>query len=105
MAVLSKEDFFSRLHERVGDDTSDTGIAFFEDMADTYNALEQRGSQSDGEWERKYKELDETWKKRYKHRFFSVGGGNPSTPDIGTDDNKKDPESLSIDDLFVKGGK
>ena len=32
MAVLKREDFFSRLNDRLGSDTSEEGITFLEDM-------------------------------------------------------------------------
>ena len=35
MAVLSKEDFLSRINERIGEDNSDEAIEFMEDMSDT----------------------------------------------------------------------
>ena len=39
MSVLNKEDFLTRIHERIGADTTDEAIAFMEDMTDTYNSL------------------------------------------------------------------
>ena len=40
MAVLAKEDFLSRINERIGEDNSDEAIEFMEDMTDTYNDME-----------------------------------------------------------------
>ena len=68
--ILAKDEFFNAIHERIGNDTSDDGIAFIENMTDTYNDMEKRIAGNGEDWERKYKELDESWKKRYAHRFF-----------------------------------
>ena len=102
MAILNKEDFFNRLHERVGDDTSDEGIAFLEDMTDTYNDMETRLTSDGVDWERRYHELDETWKKRYQHRFLSNPiTNNPDTFNSGEDD-YRDKEEITVDDLFTE---
>lgn len=102
MAILNREDFFNRLHERVGEDTSDDGIAFLEDMTDTYNDMETRLTSDGEDWERRYHDLDETWKKRYRHRFFS----NPETnnPDVGNsgEESYRDKEDITVDDLFTE---
>ena len=42
MSTLNREEFFARLHERVGNDSTDEGIKFLEDMTDTYNELEKK---------------------------------------------------------------
>ena len=102
MARLNRDEFFNRVHERIGTDTSDEAIAFLEDITDTYNDLENRANVQDGEWERKYHELDESWKARYRHRFYS--GGMSNIPDDTLDDDSKEdeitPENITIDNLF-----
>ena len=101
MAILSRDDFFNRLHARVGNDTSEESISFLEDMTDTFNDLERR-SQNDGiNWEQKYKDLDESWKARYRHRFFS--GGDTAIPNSGapnTPIEEYNGETITVDDLF-----
>lgn len=104
MAVLTRDDFFARLHTRIGNDTSEDGIAFLEDMTDTYNDLENRANGDGTNWEQKYHDLDESWKKRYRHRFFSSGGGNPDPMEDRKDPKEYDPESITFNDLFVKKG-
>ena len=98
MAILSKEEYFAKLHERLGEDTSDESISFLEDMTDTYNDMENRANGDGTNWEQKYHDLDESWKKRYRHRFFSGGGGIPEA------DERKDegynPENVTVNDLF-----
>lgn len=98
MAVLTKEDFFSRLNSAFGTDTSDETISFIEDMSDTYNDLEQKASNSGDNWEQKYHDLDEAWKKKYRSRFFSSPSQN-YTPENGGDDNKA--KTIQIEDLFT----
>lgn len=100
MAVLTGDEFFNALHERIGNDTSDEAIAFFENMTDTYNALEDRARGSTEDWERRYRDLDESWKRRYMHRFMTGCGGTPY--DETTDDDVA-PEDVTIDELFKEG--
>ena len=100
MAVLDKDSFLNRIHTIVGDDSSDDNIAFLEDMADTYNALEKKANGDGIDWEKKYHENDEAWKKRYRHRFMSAGGGTPDERRMTQPNEDKDPESVSFDDLF-----
>lgn len=98
MAVLNREDFFSRLQSAVGTDTSDESISFIEDMTDTYNDLESRANGDGTDWEKKYKELDESWKQKYRHRFFS--GNGRSNTDIIEEPEDNNPETISFNDLF-----
>ena len=102
MAILTRDEYFARLHDKLGEDTSDDGISFLEDMTDTYNDMETRASGDGVNWEQKYKELDESWKKRYRHRFFS--GGDRGIPDSVSSDEKEEynPEEITVNDLFVK---
>ena len=105
MAILSKDEFFTRLQAQLGDDTSDESIAFLEDMTDTYNDMENRANGDGEDWEKKYKDLDESWKKKYRHRFFTGGGGAmPNEESSGSDDNEYDPEDITVEDLFTKKG-
>ena len=101
MAVLGKDEFMTRLQERIGEDTSDDALKFIEDAADTFNDLETRSTgNNDEQWEQKYKDLDESWRKRYKERFFST----ETTPDDVVkeqkEDVKEDGEKITFDDLF-----
>ena len=108
MAVLERDDFFARVQARIGEDSSDDAIAFMEDMADTYNAMEQKATGDGVDWEKRYKELDESWKKRYTHRFFSSGGGSPfgnSTDEQDESSAEKEErraETITYGDLFKR---
>ena len=99
MAILNREEFFARLNERLGNDTSDESIKFLEDMTDTYNDLETRANNDAADWERKYHELDETWKKRYRHRFFN-GSSSNFVSEKETEEEDYEPEEVSIEKLF-----
>lgn len=101
MAILSKDEFFSRLHDRLGEDTSDESISFLEDMTDTYNDLSTRSNGDGVDWEKKYHELDESWKKRYRHRFFSGDTGVPDTT-TNDDSNEYEGETVTVEDLFTE---
>lgn len=102
MAVLARDDFFSRLQERVGTATSDEDISFIEDMTDTFNDLENRANGDGVDWEQRYHELDESWKQKYKHRFFSGGGVSniPNTQNNEEDDAQARASSITFNDLF-----
>ena len=96
MAVLNRDDFFSRINEMVGSNTDDASIKFIEDMSDTYNDLEGKANSTEGDWERKYHELDNAWKTKYKQRFFS--GTSRVIDDVDETEVRKDKNSF--DDLF-----
>lgn len=102
MAVLNKEDFMSRLQERIGDDTSDEAMQFIEDMTDTFNDFETRSSGlNDEQWQSKIDEVDKSWREKYKARFFNT----ETTPDdvkANQEDDVKDDENIekTFDDLF-----
>ena len=104
MAILTREDFFARLENRLGHDTSDEAIAFLEDMTDTYNDLEMRASNNTSEdWKKKYEELDESWKKRYRHRFFSGDSrGIPEGEGTANETEDYEPEEVKVEDLFIE---
>ena len=100
MAVLSRDEYFNRIRERVGNDSSDESISFLEDMTDTYNSLEN-ASRGDGvDWEQKAHEIDEAWKKRYASRFFNGAVQPNSIPDEKEEEQGYDPEKITINSLF-----
>lgn len=99
MAVLNRDEFMNRLHERVGEDTSEAAIAFIEDMTDTYADLEKRATGDGTDWERKYRELDESWKARYKHRFFSGGEMRVESSETSVVDEPRE-ETITVEELF-----
>lgn len=97
MAILSRDEFFNALHDRIGDDTSDEAITFIENMTDTYTDMENRANNDGEDWHQRYIENDAAWKKKYRHRFFTGTGGNPDdepTPD------EKTAEEITVEDLF-----
>jgi len=94
MAILNRDEYFSRINEIIGNNTDEKSIKFVEDMSDTFNDFENRVNNNGENWEQKYHELDESWKKKYKQRFFS---GSSSVIDETTETKK---EKTSFDDLF-----
>ena len=99
MAILSRDEYFTRLNERLGEDSSDESISFLEDMTDTYNDLANKAAGDGVDWEQKYKDLDETWKKRYRNRFFSGTGGD-YIPADGKDEETYNADEVKVEDLF-----
>lgn len=104
MAVLTRDDYFTRLQTMLGSDTSDDAISFLEDMTDTYNEMEQRANGDGVDWEQRYHDLDNSWKEKYRHRFFSSGGGSYMPPagndDTGEDEQQKRAATIGFKDLF-----
>lgn len=101
MAVLSKEEFMSRLQERIGEDTSDEAMTFIEDMTDTFNDMEARSnSNNDAEWKQKYDELDKSWRKKYRDRFFDSETTPADVKEEQEEDVKDDGEEKTYADLF-----
>ena len=104
MAVLSRDEYFARLNDRVGTDTSEESITFLEDMTDTYNDMENRVNGDGVDWEQRYHELDESWKARYQHRFFNGGDrGVPNDMCGGSAEDESDeynPNNVTVDNLF-----
>ena len=101
MSVLNKEQFFARLQEHIGEDTSNEAMSFIEDMTDTFNDMETRSNgQSDEQWKNKYEELDKTWREKYKARFFNSETTPADVKDMQEDDVKYDAEEKTYADLF-----
>lgn len=100
MGVLNRDDFMTRINERVGDDNSDEALAFIEDMTDTFDALSS--SNNTEEWEKKYNELDKTWRDKYKARFMSSGTDPQTVIDEQKEDIKDDGTKTTFDDLFAE---
>lgn len=100
--ILSKDDFISRISERLGEDNSDETLTLIEDVTDTLNDYEERLSSEDNEdWKSKYEELDASWRKRYRERFFKP----ETTPEEVKNEQEKDvkddsKEDVTFDDLF-----
>ena len=100
MAILSRDEYFNRLHDVIGEDSSDASISFLEDMTDTFNDFEKKANGDGVDWQSKYHELDENWKKKYRHRFFS--GDNNYTPEDKTspEQDEYQPDEVMVEDLF-----
>ena len=89
MAVISKEELFRRISERIGDDNSDEALSLLEDVSDTIKDFEERESE---DWKAKYEENDAKWRKKYRERFEN------GEPDI--EEKEETIEVKSYDDLF-----
>lgn len=101
MAILNKEEFMSRLQQRIGDDTSDEAMTFIEDMTDTFNDMESRSnSDSNAEWEQKYNDLDKEWREKYKARFFESGTSADDIKDVQKENIINEGEEKTYEDLF-----
>lgn len=98
MARLEREEFFNRIRERIGDDTSDDALRFMEDITDTYEELEERAHGDGEDWKAKYEALDAEWRKRYRDRFFNTPEGAKEDRE---EDVKRDGEKThTFEELF-----
>lgn len=101
MAILSKDDFMSRLKTRIGDNQTDDDLALLEDFTDTYNDLESRATGlGDSAWQQKYDDLDKSWREKYKARFFDDGATKESALKDQRDNVEADGEVRSFEELF-----
>lgn len=103
MAVLTRDEFFAKIHDKFGDDTSDESIQFLEDLTDTYNSLDEKAAGDGEDWKAKYQTLNETWKKKYQRRFFSGNGRSNFEEEEESSAEDKELEkatTITINDLF-----
>lgn len=102
MAVLSKDEFLSRVKGRLGEELTDDDIAFLEDMTDTYNDLEGRVGE---DWKGKYDALDREWREKYVERFNSGSGIDYIEDAAGevTEDEPEDEYVTTYEALFSEG--
>lgn len=104
--VLTKDAYMNLLKTLVGENPTDEQIKFLEDMTDTYNDLESKGSV---DWEKKYNENDAAWRQRYRDRFFGGSENLPPVSDLPVDTpsqpaaepDEPNPENTTIDSLFT----
>lgn len=94
--ILSRDDYFKRINEIVGERTDEESIKFIEDMSDTYSDMEHHITDSGEDWEKKYHELDKAWREKYKNRFFT-GTSRVITGETETGERK---EKTDFSDLF-----
>ena len=98
MPVLDRETYFNRVHDRIGNDTSEEALSFLEDMTDTFNDLEKKSRGTGEDWKQKYDELDKTWRERYRHRFMTSDGGYPP---LEKEEDETKVKEVEIKDLFT----
>jgi thiamine pyrophosphate-dependent acetolactate synthase large subunit-like protein len=92
--VLTKEEFLSKIKERIGENPTDEDISFVEDMTDTIDSLTQVD-----DWQKKYEENDARWRKKYTERFFTPDKESEKETEKESEE-KIDEEEITIDDLF-----
>lgn len=100
--ILSRDEFFNRISEFVGERSDDSAISFIEDMSETFDDMEKRiADGGEADYKRQLEENDRAWRERYKERFFngkSSGYRRVETTEI--DDNGNMKENITIDELF-----
>ena len=104
--ILSKEEYFKKIKDRVGDSVEAEDISFIEDMTDTYTDL---SSQIKDDYKGKYEELKATydrdmadWARKYRERFFTPSDTESDDTKIDIIDEGEDVEVSpeKFDDLF-----
>ena len=91
MAILSKDELFTKIKGLIGDDSSDETLAILEDFQDTVNDYEDRAKE---DWRAKYEQNDAEWRAKYKERFFS---GEPIPKAKEPEENKR---RFTFEELF-----
>ena len=93
MAILTKDDFNSRMSE-VFKDSDDNTLSVIEDFTDTFNDLYIRTESN-----RTADEVEREWRERYRSRFF---GEDNEVEDIkeNKEDLAEEDKPKSFDDLF-----
>lgn len=100
MAILSKEEFLSKVNTVLGSRSDEEAINFLEDMADTYNELEAKAKGTGEEdWKQKYEENDKAWQEKYRRRFMS-GGGSTVIEEKEESEPEVTAETITIEDIF-----
>ena len=93
MAILSEEEFKSRLQQRFGDSENEEDISLLEDITDTVSDLRSKQGQDNG-----YKEKYEALHKKYRDRFFS---STPKQKDEEDMEDERDVNKLTFESLFT----
>ena len=94
MAILTKDEFNSRMSE-VFEDSDDNTLSVIEDFTDTFNDLYNRTESN-----RSADEIEREWRERYRKRFF---GEDEEVEDIkkeNKEDLAEEDKPKSFDDLF-----
>lgn len=94
MAILTKDEFNSRMSE-VFKDSDDNTLSVIEDFTDTFNDLYNRTESN-----RTADEIEREWRERYRKRFF---GEDEEVEDIkkeNKEDLAEEDKPKSFDDLF-----
>lgn len=110
MAILTLDDFESKLRDRYKDDTSDEAISALEDIADTMGDIRARIGE---DWKTKYEKNDKSWRDKYTARFFEDSNpvvnpnGSPEEPDVydyeAVENEQQEETYNSVEDLLKEG--
>lgn len=96
MSVKTKSELMDAIRARIGEDNSDEAISLIEDISDTFDDIQNKGTSDGTDWKAKYEENDATWRQKYRDRFFN----NPDTKDDAMEDDGGEIKALTYDELF-----
>lgn len=96
MAVKTKDELMVAIRARIGEDKSDEAISLVEDISDTFDDFQSKGTSDGTDWKAKYEENDATWRQKYRDRFFN----NSDTKDDEMEDDGGEIKALTYDELF-----
>lgn len=97
--IRTRDELLTAVAELVEDATTDTAIAFLEDLQDTISDLETRAAGDGEDWEARYQENDREWRERYTARFFNKEESDP-LPD--PEPEVIDEEPKTFEELFIE---
>lgn len=97
MAILTKDELFKMIQEKLTD--SDDDLTILENITDTLNSMDNKDKT---DWKQKYEENDKAWRERYKARFSEPTATVQDTDVHVPDDPVMESKSANytIDDLF-----
>ena len=99
MAILTNEEFMTKLQTIIGDRTDDEAIAFIEDCKDTIAGDKDDYKVKYDALLKEKDELDKTWRKRYTERFFSSDSHENEDKNKHENNQKTNPANVNNNDM------
>lgn len=107
MAVRTRDEISAKIKAILGERADDEALEFLEDISDTFDDYEKRGSAPTNEqiermkedYEARIDELDKSWRQRYRDRF--LGLPTDKEPEDYVEEEIKEKE-LTFEGLFER---
>lgn len=97
MAILTYEEYMSKMQSILGERDDEEALGFLQDTKDTFANYTNNSGE---DWKSKYEENDAAWRKRYRDAFFTGAKDDPTLVEPPVD---TPTEPLTFDNLFKEG--